>query len=130
VERLFHHNTQLAMKSSPNKVSLFTHKANSDRALMGLFNEGKTGYFDLIYVDGSHQCPDVLFDAVVSFKLLRTGGIMLFDDYLWSEAVRPDLTDSLRCPKPAIDSFVNLNIRKLKVLPAPLGQLYVQKISD
>jgi predicted O-methyltransferase YrrM len=132
VEIRFHHNTQLAIKSVPKKASLFTHKAYSDAALVKLLANGKKNYFDLIYIDGSHQAPDVLFDAVASFKLLRLDGIMVFDDYLWAEELpaHPDLIDPLRCPKPAIDSFINLNIRKLKVLHAPLGQLYIQKVSD
>ena len=54
---------------------------------------------------------------------------MAFDDYLWSEDL-PDGRDLLRCPKPAIDAFVNLNFRKLQLLNAPLFQLYVTKTSD
>jgi predicted O-methyltransferase YrrM len=132
VENRFHHNTQLTIKSAPKKVSLFLHKAYSDSALIKLLSSDKKNYFDLIYVDGSHQASDVLFDAVVSFKLLRVDGIMVFDDYLWAEELpaRPAFIDPLRCPKPAIDSFINLNIRKLRVLHAPLGQLYIQKVSD
>jgi len=37
--------------------------------------------FDFIYVDGSHQTADVLLDACLSFKLVKPGGIILFDDY-------------------------------------------------
>jgi hypothetical protein len=33
--------------------------------------------------DGSHRARDVLEDAVLSWPLLKVGGIMLFDDYLW-----------------------------------------------
>lgn len=39
--------------------------------------------FDLIYVDGSHFADDVMLDAVFAWRLLRQGGIMIFDDYLW-----------------------------------------------
>lgn len=129
VESRFKRNTQLAIKSAPKKVSLITHKCFSDVALSQLISHDKKCYFDYIYIDGSHQAPDVLFDAVGSFKLLRIGGIMAFDDYLWAEKL-PYGIDPLRCPKPAIDAFVNINIRKLKVLNAPLGQIYIQKTSD
>ena len=37
--------------------------------------------FDFIYLDGSHQTPEVLLDACLAFKLLEPKGIMLFDDY-------------------------------------------------
>lgn len=37
--------------------------------------------FDFIYVDGSHA-PDVaLTDACMAWKMLKQGGVMLFDDY-------------------------------------------------
>ena len=39
--------------------------------------------FDFIYVDGSHA-PDVaLTDACMAWGLLKQGGVMLFDDYLY-----------------------------------------------
>ncbi len=37
--------------------------------------------FDLIYVDGDHSSKSVLMDAVLSWDLLREGGLMIFDDY-------------------------------------------------
>ena len=37
-----------------------------------------------IYVDGSHEAPDVLFDAILAHKLVKNNGIIAFDDYLWS----------------------------------------------
>lgn len=37
--------------------------------------------YDFIYIDGSHEAPDVLFDTVNCWQLLRKGGVMLLDDY-------------------------------------------------
>ena len=39
--------------------------------------------FNLIYIDGSHYCDDVIIDTIKSFKMLKSGGVMIFDDYLW-----------------------------------------------
>ncbi|MGE0492270.1 MAG: class I SAM-dependent methyltransferase [Vulcanimicrobiota bacterium] len=39
--------------------------------------------YDLIYIDGSHKAVHVLFDALMGLELLRPGGVMVFDDYLW-----------------------------------------------
>ena len=39
--------------------------------------------YDFIYVDGSHFCNDVVIDAIKSFEMLKVGGILIFDDYLW-----------------------------------------------
>jgi predicted O-methyltransferase YrrM len=59
--------------------------------------------FDLIYVDGSHCSDAVLADATMAFGLLKSGGFMIFDDYLWRES--PDVLDH---PKMSIDAFVNM----------------------
>ena len=85
--------------------------------------------FRFVYVDGSHQAPDVLCDAVLGFKLLKIGGVLAFDDYLWAETSETT-KDPLRCPKPAIDAFVNVNFQKLRVIKAPLYQLFIQKLTD
>lgn len=37
--------------------------------------------FDLIYVDGDHQGKSVIVDTILSWDLLKDGGIMIFDDY-------------------------------------------------
>ena len=40
--------------------------------------------FDVIYVDGSHFADDVLTDGINAWRLLKQGGIMIFDDLLWA----------------------------------------------
>ena len=66
--------------------------------------------FDFIYIDGSHQAKDVLTDACMAFNMLRKGGIMLFDDYLWD-----DMSGVLHRPKIAVDAFVNIFADQCKV---------------
>jgi hypothetical protein len=39
-------------------------------------------FFDIIYVDGSHKADDVFLDGVNSFKSLKKGGIIFFDDFI------------------------------------------------
>lgn len=63
----------------------------------------RPGSFDSVYVDGSHRACDVLEDAVLSFRLLRSGGLMIFDDYDWNQ-----FRGTLDHPKPAIDAFLTL----------------------
>lgn len=129
VEERFHHNIKVATQNKPHDVSIAIHKGLSTSELPKLIAEGKSGYFDFIYVDGSHQAPDVLLDAILSFALLKVNGVIAFDDYLWQEDLENG-TDPIRCPKIAIDAFANIYCRKIKVLSAPLSQLYIQKISD
>lgn len=129
VRRRFHRNTGRAMSRAAHPVGLHCHEGSSGLVLAGLVAQGMGNRFDFIYVDGSHQAPDVLCDAVLGFRLLRTGGVMAFDDYLWSEPL-PYGVDPVRCPKAAIDAFTTLYCRKLRILPAPLYQLYIQKTAD
>jgi predicted O-methyltransferase YrrM len=129
VERRFDHNIHLAQAGATLPIKVIKHKGFSDEVLARLLSEGLSGYFDWIYVDGSHQAPDVLCDALLGFRLLKIKGIMVFDDYLWSETL-PGGVDPIRCPKPAIDAFTNIYCRKLRIIQAPLYQLYIQKLSD
>jgi predicted O-methyltransferase YrrM len=59
--------------------------------------------FDIVYVDGSHRAVDVLMDAVLCWELLKAGGVMIFDDYLWESARAPS-----RRPQMAIDLFLKV----------------------
>jgi predicted O-methyltransferase YrrM len=129
VEERFRRNTDLARAKAPHPIDLQIHKATSDMALAGLLASGKASYFDFIYVDGSHQAPDVMIDAVLAFKLLRVDGILAFDDYLWSEKLATGV-DPIRCPKIAIDAFTNIFCRKIKVLPGGGIQLYTRKTAE
>ena len=129
VEARFASNTQLAIQNVQHPTTLVVHKGPSDTELCKLICDGKQGYFDFIYIDGSHQAPDVLSDLVLAFKLLRVGGVMAMDDYVWKENL-PQGTDPIRCPKIAIDSFTNICCRKLSIITAPLPQMYIQKTSN
>jgi predicted O-methyltransferase YrrM len=60
--------------------------------------------FDFIYVDGDHTAVQVERDAENAWKLLKSGGILAFDDYLWGRDLPPETT-----PKPAIDRFLELH---------------------
>lgn len=64
-----------------------------------------TGPFDFVYVDASHMAKDVLADAVLAWPLLRVGGLMVFDDYLWGHT-DGDSTPAWVTPKPAIEAFL------------------------
>ena len=129
VEQQFRKNMEIALSRYPGQVALQIHKGCSIDLLSGLIASGRKGKFDFVYIDGSHQAADVLADAVLGFELLAVGGVIVFDDYLWAENL-PSGIDPLQCPKLAVDAFTNINARKLKILTAPLYQLFCQKIAD
>ena len=119
-ESAFDKNTQLTLAGRPS-VSLQKLKGNSSLTLTQLVTAHHDS-FDLIYVDGSHDAPDVLCDLTCAFLLCRIGGLIICDDYLWN------FGDDLRStPKLAIDSFVNCYAGKLKILYAPLYQVFLVK---
>lgn len=126
VQHRFHANIAIAMAKRAGQTDIQVHKGYSSAVLPRLLADGRGEYFDFVYIDGSHQAPDVLTDAILGFGLLRLGGVMVFDDYLWSEN-RPDGIDPLRCPKIAIDAFATVFCRKMQILRAPLYQLYLRK---
>lgn len=122
IEERFHQNVKESTAKISKKIDLKIHKGSSDIELARLISSGFSEYFDFIYVDGSHETTDVLSDAVMSFKLLKKGGMMILDDYLWHVD-----GNAFYRPKLAIDAFVNVNFYKLGIIQAPNAQVYVTK---
>ena len=73
--------------------------------------------FDIIYVDGSHAKSDVLEDAVLSWRLLKENGVLIFDDYRWAGCLAEGSSDRpTDFPKAAIDAFVQCFEEHLEVI--------------
>jgi predicted O-methyltransferase YrrM len=79
--------------------------------------------FDLMYIDGSHDSGDVVFDAFLGFRHLNKGGIMIFDDYFWGAFYKKPLDN----PAGAINAFLKLKQGEYKLI-AVYGQLIIQKL--
>jgi predicted O-methyltransferase YrrM len=75
--------------------------------------------FDFVYVDGSHETHQVMRDAVNAERVLKPGGILAFDDYMWGGASR-------NIPRPAIDAFLRCYEERIDVLEVGL-QVWVRK---
>ena len=70
--------------------------------------------FDIVYIDGSHDQNDVFEDAALSWRLLKEGGILIFDDYRWV-GYGHDQND-IAVPKVAIDGFYRSFERQVEVI--------------
>jgi predicted O-methyltransferase YrrM len=81
--------------------------------------------FDIIYIDGSHKARDVLADAVLSWRLLKKEGLMIFDDYSLNRGRYADYLG----PAPAIDSFLSAYRDELQVVAEGI-QMVVRKIRN
>lgn len=42
-----------------------------------------SGPYDIVYIDGWHSAFGALADGVMTWPMLKVGGVMIFDDYLW-----------------------------------------------
>jgi len=98
--QVFSHN----ISKFKNKVNIIKNKS---QIALKQINE----QYDFIYIDGDHTASSVIEDAILSFSLLKKGGIMIFDDYMWSCHKTP-----IDDPKAAIDSFLLIYADKINVL--------------
>ena len=74
--------------------------------------------YDIVYIDGSHTAEDVIEDMVLSWRLLKPGGLMILDDYRWNGSRDPSgapLPDEL-LPRIAIDAFVSTHRNFVEVV--------------
>lgn len=75
-------------------------------------------FFDIIYIDGNHEPEYVLEDAVLSFRKLKVGGMLIFDDY---GVGGPDLT------KKGIDGFLSGYHKRISYLGEKITQVFIRK---
>lgn len=82
-----------------------------------------TEEFDFIYIDGDHSAEGVYNDASFAFPLLKSGGILAFDDYLWEH---PSQNVDLK-PLNGIDKFLKNNELRIKILHKGY-QVWIEKV--
>lgn len=75
-------------------------------------------HFDFIYVDGNHDEKAVIKDAIGSFRILKKGGIIAFDDYLLgiSYPNSPGSKAMNGSTKKAIDYFLDVFQDELEII--------------
>ena len=77
-----------------------------------LIDGGADQPFNFIYIDADHTTVGVLLDAELSWPLLKSGGIMAFDDYTWNH----ESGDPRLAPTVGIDLFLHRHQLELEVL--------------
>ena len=70
----------------------------------------KEKLFDFIYVDGSHRLLDLYCDLVLSFSLLKIGGVIGIDDYLYNKDT------ILESPYEGVNHFIEKFKNNIKIL--------------
>ena len=97
-------------------------KGTSDQALIHL--RQKHAMFDLIYIDGSHVALDVIYDAVLCWRMLEMQGIMVFDDWSWR-----GYKEECYNPRPAIKTFLKCAAPEL-LCSETEAQMWVLKVPN
>lgn len=77
--------------------------------------------FDLMYIDGSHYVDDVIMDAFSGFQLLKKGGVMIFDDYLWKRYEHPQDNPAAAC-----NAFLKIKSKEVDIIHVGY-QVIIQK---
>jgi predicted O-methyltransferase YrrM len=104
IERIFYQN----IEASGVKHLFTVKKGNSFDVLLGLIKDNVI--FDVIYVDGSHMLLDSYTDIMLSFELLRKGGVLIIDDVPFNKG------DILNSPLEGVRSFVQRYEKRITVL--------------
>ena len=109
-EQLFDENT------SSFKQKIIKIKGHSQEKLRKL----PLNYYDFIYINGSHIASDVLEDAILSFRLLKDNGILIFDNCRQKKAIDAFLT--------IYSNRIQLLQKNYRIVLQKLGPLGVTKI--
>jgi hypothetical protein len=78
--------------------------------------------YDFIYVDADHTTVGVILDGELSWPLLKSGGIMAFDDYTWHH----ESGDPRLAPTVGIDLFLHRHQGEYELL-AKNTQVWIKK---
>jgi predicted O-methyltransferase YrrM len=98
-------------------------RGDSAEKLIELIREGYQ--FDFIYVDGGHKCLDCYGDMLLSWPLLKRGGIMAVDDVLF-KAEKKD-TDPLAVPYAGVEYFVEKYKGQYEIVSSGY-RIFLQKV--
>ena len=83
--------------------------------------------FDLIYIDGWHEAPQVYKDICNSWNFLNINGIIICDDYFYGD-IKSNQDKNL--PAYAINKFILQNKTKIKIICVNNNQIFLKKISN
>jgi glycosyltransferase involved in cell wall biosynthesis len=117
------------VKAAGMEGRIVARKGDSVDVLMEMIEErGRGGgeLFDFVYVDGSHKCIDCYTDMTLGWRLLKKGGVMGIDDYLYRQD-RVMAGELLEFPMKGIDWFLEKRKGEYRVLSVG-WRVFLEKI--
>lgn len=108
------------------RVAPFSEKILKEKMSTSEFFAGDyvSERYDFIYIDADHTAIGVLEDAVASHRLLKVGGLLVFDDYTWTA----DDNSLYNSPKIAIDAFVKVYANRYETILVN-AQVWLRKVA-
>jgi len=113
-----------------NPKNIIINKSRTDIFLLKINNLNQSLVcnnclmFDIIFIDASHDSRDVIMDSILSWRLLKVEGILIWDDYIWNKMPAEN-----ERPKLAIDSFLLMFEGNYTIL-SKTTQLIVKKTKE
>ena len=89
------------------------------------FFKNNNAKFDVIYIDGWHEAPQVYKDICNSWSCLNKNGIIICDDYFYGN-IRDNKEKDL--PAEGINKFIFENKKKIKIVNVNNTQIFFKKL--
>ncbi len=107
-------------RTAPFATTITKHKTTSFAFLDAL---PPRPIYDFAYIDGDHTAFAVMNDALGAYHRLKVGGVLAFDDYIWTMNAGP-----LHDPKTAIDAFETVSSDRFDLI-SRTNQVWLRKIA-
>ncbi len=107
IDLFFQESFELNIAQSGSAHKLIKLVGDSHAVLRTLSSET----YDFIYIDGCHLADHVRQDAMLAWRLLKPGGLMIFDDYQWIDPTHPG-QETYR----GIDAFLDIAKHHLAIV--------------
>ena len=88
-------NTLFYRNFKKNKKKLRSFKFHNITS-NNFFKKYEKDKYDIIYIDGGHDCNAVINDGKSSFKILKKNGILIFDDLLYEYKNKIDIKRKIK----------------------------------
>ena len=107
-------------KSKTKGRNVMAYISTTKSFLLETYNTDRQ--YDFIYVDAHHTSASAFLDSELSWPLLKRGGILAIDDYLWQH---PD-GNPIHAPKLGIEMFLDRHEGEFDLL-AMNSQVWIKK---